>query len=92
MIVGLIGTNKTLKSNYTTASLVQGYLQSYTIPIHTYLDSIVDRDLRLRTTTETTVICKIRENRKLGVDARGVVQGEWNREIRLFVAVEFQVP
>ena len=91
-MVGLIGTNKTLKSNYTTITLVQGYLQSYTIPFHTYLDSIVDRDLRLRTTTETTVICKIGEDRKLGVNTRGVVQGEWNGEVRLFVAVEFQVP
>ena len=92
MIVGLIGTNKTLKSNYTTTSLVQGYLQTHAIPVHTYLDSIVDRDLRLRTTTETTVIRKIGENRELRVDARGVVQGEWNGEVRLFVTVEFQVP
>jgi hypothetical protein len=63
----------------------------FNVTIATHRDLVVDRDLRLSSTSKTAVISDIREDLQIGINAGGIVQVEWDREVGLLVAAEFQV-
>jgi hypothetical protein len=63
----------------------------FNVTIGTHRDLVVDRDLRLSSTSKTAVISDIREDLQIGINAGGIVQVEWDREVGLLVAAEFQV-
>jgi hypothetical protein len=63
----------------------------FNVTIGTHRDLVVDRDLRLSSTSKTAVISDIREDLQIGINAGGIVQVEGDREVGLLVAAEFQV-